>query len=211
VLRSIEAVLLDMDGTLVDSDAAIARSWTQWASRIEPERRVSVDEILGVTSFDAVLRIFPDYPPDEVPSAAREAMAMQYEDNHDVSATSGAHELLDLLVTRGLPWAIVTSADEPLARARLAAAAIVAPVLITEDDVSAGKPHPEGYLLAAARLGVDPRTCLVVEDSVAGLEAGRAAGCTTAGLRGNAADINVDDLGQLTVLLRAHLHAAAPT
>jgi len=63
----------------------------------------------------------------------------------------------------GLPWAIVTSADRRLATNRLGAAGIAAHVLVTTDDISAGKPDPEGYLLAARLLGVDPSQCLVVE------------------------------------------------
>jgi len=97
---------------------------------------------------------------------------------------------------------VVTSADPPLARTRLAAAGIRPALLVTIDDVRAGKPDPEGYLLAARKLGADPRRCLVVEDAEAGVAAGRAAGAVVAGLRGVDADIQIADLHQLTELLR---------
>ena len=76
--------------------------------------------------------------------------------------------------------AIATSCTVPLARARIAAAALVPPnVLVTADDVANGKPSPDPYLEAAARLGVDPADCLVVEDAPAGLTSARTAGCAT--------------------------------
>ena len=74
-------------------------------------------------------------------------------------------------------------------------------LLVTIDDVRHGKPDPEGYLLAARKLGADPRRCLVVEDAEAGVAAGRAAGAVVAGLRGVEADIPITDLHQLTELL----------
>jgi sugar-phosphatase len=101
------------------------------------------------------------------------------------------------------PWAVVTTADRRLADARLAAAGLVAPLLITIEDVKRGKPDPEGYLLAARRLGVEPQRCLVVEDTATGLQAGRAAGAVTAALKGEAGDIRLSDLGQLADLLEA--------
>jgi beta-phosphoglucomutase-like phosphatase (HAD superfamily) len=77
------------------------------------------------------------------------------------------------------------------------------PLLVTVEDVRAGKPDPEGFLLAAARLGVDPARCLVVEDTVPGVLAGRAAGAVVAGLRGIDADVPVADLRELADLLLA--------
>ena len=95
----------------------------------------------------------------------------------------------------------MTSADPPLARTRLTAAGIRPALLVTIDDVRAGKPDPEGYLLAARKLGADPRHCLVVEDAEAGVAAGQAAGAVVAALRGVPADIQIADLHELTSLL----------
>jgi len=69
--------------------------------------------------------------------------------------------------------------------------------------VAAGKPDPEGYLLAADFLGVDAADCLVVEDSAVGVAAGRAAGTTVAGLRGVDADLAVDSLYDVVTTLLA--------
>lgn len=122
---------------------------------------------------------------------------MQYDDLSDVRATPGAYELLTTLARLGLPWAVVTSADARLAEARLGAAGIVAPVLVTVEDVRVGKPDPEGYRRAAALLDVPAARCLVVEDAEVGLQAGRAAGAMTAALKGLDGDLRLDDLTQL--------------
>jgi len=111
--------------------------------------------------------------------------------------------LLARLGALGLPWAVVTSAERPLAALRLAAADLVAETIVTLDDVAACKPDPEGYLLAARALGVEISRCLVVEDSVPGVPAGRAAGATVASLGGVAADLPLRDLFHLAELLPA--------
>jgi mannitol-1-/sugar-/sorbitol-6-phosphatase len=101
----------------------------------------------------------------------------------------GVHELLDSL--RGARWAIVTSCPRRLAEKMLARAGIAAPgLLVGADDVAANKPAPDGYLLGARRLGVDAKKTLVVEDSVAGISAGLAAGMdVVAILRGRAPEM----------------------
>ena len=199
-LSRVQAVLLDMDGTLVDSDGAVERSWRTWAT----EYRVDPGEPLvahGLPALGNIRRLRPDLSQDEAAAAAQHQLELEYVDVADVTATPGAAELLAELNRLGLPWAVVTSADIRLAQIRLAAARITPALLVTIDDVRHGKPDPEGYLLAARKLGADPRRCLVVEDAEAGVAAGRAAGAVVAGLRGVDADIPVKDLHQLTALL----------
>jgi HAD superfamily hydrolase (TIGR01509 family) len=134
-------------------------------------------------------------------AAAKRNLALQYDDLGDVVAAPGAPALVAALGHWHLPWAVVTSADRRLAKARLRVAGIEAPVLVTADDVANGKPDPEGYLLAARRLGVEPSRCLVVEDSEPGLAAGRAAGAMTATLRGLRGDVSLRDLTELVAVL----------
>jgi HAD superfamily hydrolase (TIGR01509 family) len=114
-----------------------------------------------------------------------------------VGAAPGAHDALAVLAARRLPWGVVTSADRRLAGLRLAAAGIEPPLLVTVEDTARGKPHPDGYLKAAAALGADPVGCLVVEDSEPGIAAGRAAGMPVAALRGLPADLPIADLRAL--------------
>jgi sugar-phosphatase len=162
-----------MDGTLITSIAAAERVWGRWAASHGLDVAAFLPTIHGVRAIDTVRRqhlLGID--------AEREAAAIsqaEIDDTDGVEPISGAATFL-----AGLPagrWAIVTSAPRALAVARLRAAGIVPPPsMITADDVACGKPSPEGYHLAAERLGVDIRDCLVFEDAPAGIQAGEAAG-----------------------------------
>jgi sugar-phosphatase len=197
-LTIIEAVLFDMDGTLVDSDAAVERAWQVWATEygVPPAEVLAVAH--GAPAERTVRLVRPDLSESGVAQAAARQLALQYDDLSDVVATPGARRLLAAL---RLPWAVVTSADVRLAKARLGAAGITAPLLITVEDVRAGKPDPEGYLRAAELLGVAPQRCLVVEDAPVGVAAGRAAGAQVAALKGVDGDLPLRDLAQLRHLL----------
>lgn len=197
VVEAFAAVLFDMDGTLVDSDGAVERSWRAWAREygVDAERVLAV--MPGHPAADTVARMRPDLDPAAVEAAAAAQLEREYHDLDGVVATPGALALVAELDRAGRPWAVVTSADARLAAIRLAAAGIAAAVVIDRDAVVAGKPDPEGYRLAAARLGVDPRDCLVVEDTPTGAAAGRAVGATVAGLKGITADVPLTDLTEL--------------
>jgi HAD superfamily hydrolase (TIGR01509 family) len=201
-MTDIDAVLLDMDGTLVDSDAAVERAWLVWALEYEVDPVAALAIGHGSPAGQTVRRLLPQLDDAGVARAAAHQMAPQYDDLSDVVRAPGATELLALLEELALPWAVVTSADKRLAEARLAVTGIVPPLLVTVEDVSAGKPDPEGYLLAAAQLGVEPARCLVVEDAEPGVRAGRAAGARVAALNGLDGDLRIQDLGELAALLR---------
>ncbi|ROS43965.1 HAD-IA family hydrolase [Amycolatopsis thermoflava] len=164
-------LLVDMDGTLVDSDEAQVRSWTAWAAghRLNPGPFLDAQ---GRTARDKITEFAPWL---DVESETRRIAAMEAEERSGVRALPGA---LDLWRSNQR-FAVVTSADEKLARVRLDAAGLDVrrpETIVTADDVTKGKPDPEPYLLAARRLGVDPARCTVVEDAPAGVEAGLAAG-----------------------------------
>jgi mannitol-1-/sugar-/sorbitol-6-phosphatase len=128
---------------------------------------------------------------------------------------AGAREALVAL--RPDRVAVVTSATRPLAAARLGAVGLSAPaVIVNAEDVSRGKPDPEGYLTAARRLGVDPTEALVVEDAPPGIEAGRAAGAATVGVTSThsaaelaAADVVIPTLESLPAVLERDFDATA--
>ena len=143
-LSRVQAVLLDMDGTLVDSDAAVERSWRTWAAEypVDPGRGPLIAP--GLPALANVRRLRPDLSEAEAAAAARHQLELEYVDVADMTAAPGAHELLGELDRLGLPWAVVTSADLPLARIRLAAAGIRPALLVTIDDVRARQARPRG-------------------------------------------------------------------
>jgi sugar-phosphatase len=199
-IRDIRAVLFDMDGTLVDSDAVVDRSWSTWAT----EYGLSPAEVLAVAHGNpaaaTVAQFLPDLTDSERAAAGARVLQLETDDLTDVVPTPGAHELITTLERLGIPWAVYTSAPDVLAKVRLAAAGIASSILVTIDDVAHGKPNPEGYLRAAELVGVDIQRCLVVEDTPVGLAAGKASGATTAGVKGIPADIRVPDLHRLVQL-----------
>lgn len=169
-----EAVIFDLDGTLIDSTPAVLRSWSAWTS----EYGLPPMDLLmhhGMPSASVVRAVMPLHLQE---SAMRRITELEMANLYDVVVLPGAIEALASLASA--KNAIATSCTVPLAEARIAAAQLVPPsVLVTVDDVVHGKPHPEPFLEAARRLGADPRRCLVVEDAPKGLEAARAAGCFT--------------------------------
>jgi sugar-phosphatase len=97
-------------------------------------------------------------------------------------------------------WGVVTSGSRLLASTRMVYCGLPLPkVLITADDVTQGKPHPEPYLKGAEGLGLDPRECLVIEDAPAGIRSALAAGTKVVGI---ASTYGVDALGQANALIR---------
>ncbi|QFY59704.1 HAD family hydrolase [Rhizobium grahamii] len=168
-----EAFLFDMDGTLLNSIAVVERVWTGWAVRhgIEPE--VFLKTIHGIRAVDVIKQLA--LPGVDPVVEAKLLLDEEMEDVDGILAIPGAVAFLE-----GIPrerWGIVTSAPIELAKRRMTAAGIPTPaMLVSGEEVSAGKPSPEGYLLGARRLGVDPAKCLVFEDAVAGILAGESAG-----------------------------------
>jgi sugar-phosphatase len=167
------AFLFDMDGTLLNSVAATERIWTRWAMRHGLDVAKFLPTIHGVRAVDTVAR--QNLPGVDAQAEAAQLTVEEIEDVEGVVEVPGA-----LAFLKSLPptqWAIVTSAPMALALRRMEAAGIVRPaVMVTAEDVSAGKPNPDCYLLAAQRLQVAPQECLVFEDAEAGIKAGEAAG-----------------------------------
>ncbi len=169
---SCKAVLFDMDGTLVDSTESVEMIWGRWAAR----HNLNIEHILSVSHGRRTMDTLRDVAPHlDIEEEARRLEAEEIDGREGVREVPGAAALLARLPPDR--WCVVTSASRPLAEVRLTAAGLpIPPVLICSSDVLQGKPDPEGYLKGAARLGVAPADCLVLEDTPAGLAAGRAAG-----------------------------------
>lgn len=167
------ALLFDMDGTLLNSHAPTVRAYTRWAEQHGLDAAHVLREAQGRRTADSLSALAPAGV--DVQQDIARLMQWEREDTEGIVEIAGTAALL-----RSLPadrWAIVTSADRELARTRLAAAGLPQPqVMVTAEDVARGKPAPDGYLLAASRLGVAPSGCIVFEDAPAGLAAGAAAG-----------------------------------
>jgi HAD superfamily hydrolase (TIGR01509 family) len=172
------AVLSDMDGVLVDSWAAIERTWRQFAERHELDPEAVLGASHGRPTIDVIRSVAPHLDAEAEAAVIDRA---QIADVAGLRALPGARELV-----RSVPagrFAIVTSASRPLAESRLRAAWLPVPdVLVTADEIDSGKPDPAGYLRAACLLGVDPAHSVVLEDAPAGVDAGVAAGMTVIGV-----------------------------
>jgi sugar-phosphatase len=175
---SCAAILFDLDGVLVDSRLAVERAWRGWATArgLDAERIVGL--LHGRRAIDVVRLVAPHL---DAAAEKRTLIARELDDTDGVVAAPGAARLVATLPPAA--WAIVTSGTRAIATARLERARLPIPdVLITADDVIDGKPHPEGYLRAAALRRVPPARCIVVEDAPAGVAAGRAADMTVIGV-----------------------------
>lgn len=198
--RTFDAVLFDLDGTLIDSTPSVLRSWDTLG------REFGFDaDLAGSGHGQPAAQLIASFLPDElVATALARIIELESNDLHDVTAFHGSADFLTALPHSAK--AIVTSGTRVLAAARIEAAGIPRPhTVVTFDDVTRGKPDPEPFLLAARLLGVDPTKCLVFEDAPAGLTAARAAGCTTVAVAGThpdvalEADLVVDGLHQLAI------------
>ena len=166
------ALLFDLDGVLIDSTPAVERVWRGWAVEhgFDPAKvvhmahgrpsRITLGELLRGSDTDI---------------ENREVERREIEDLDGVVLLRGAGELLNSLPADR--WTIATSCTRALAEVRLRAAGLPVPeTMITSTDVKIGKPDPEPYLKAAAKLGFAASDCIVVEDAAAGVRAGKAAG-----------------------------------
>ncbi len=197
-LGGAQALLIDLDGTLVDSSAPVTRVWSAFAHRhgLDPDEVHAFAQ--GRPSSETVRLLAPSA--DHATEASL-IEAAETTDTAGVFALPGAGDLL----RSGYPLAIVTSCSSQLAAVRLRAAGLPRPeVVISSSMVMRGKPDPEAFLLGARRLGVTAPRCAVLEDSPVGIDAGRAAGARVIALRTThgddalgRADVIIDDLAAL--------------
>jgi mannitol-1-/sugar-/sorbitol-6-phosphatase len=190
------ALLFDLDGVLIDSTPTVARVWHGWAVEhgFDPETVVRMAH--GRPSRTTIRDLLPNADFDR---EDREVERREIADLDGVVLLPGARELLNILPQER--WTIATSCTRPLAEVRLRAAGLPIPkTMITSSDVKIGKPDPEPYLKAAAKLGFAASDCIVVEDAPAGIRAGKAAGAGVIAFLTTMARRDLDDAGANWIL-----------
>jgi mannitol-1-/sugar-/sorbitol-6-phosphatase len=172
------AILFDLDGVLIDSTRSVDRQWRAWAreQKIDEEKVMAIAH--GVRTIEVIRAVAPHL---DAEAEVRRLESREAEDQEDVAVMPGAADLISAIPDGR--WCVVTSGTRYLASARLRLGGLPVPkILVTADDVTNGKPHPEPYLKGAQLLGMKPGDCLVVEDAPAGIRSTHAAGMKVIGL-----------------------------
>lgn len=207
-LPAFQAVILDMDGLLLDSEATYCEAWRRAAADAGHRLETAFLESLFGRHADAVVealtaQLGPDFEQAAF-FAAAERHWFALINVSGIPRMPGAEALLDLLRRRGIPYALATNSDGPYARLCLERSGLspAFPVVVTRDQVPLGKPEPDVFLEAARRLDVDPADCLVLEDSETGLLAAGAAGTSP---------ILIQRQADLRIRLTALAHMSLPS
>src|SRR5215469_16654656 len=153
------ALLIDMDGVLVDSTAAIARVWARWTARHNMDAEAITALAHGRTSLAAIREILPD---------ARALLASAPPAQRAI-VTSASRPLAEVRFRAAGLWDLVGQ-------------------IVTASDIQHAKPHPEPYLKGAASLNLPPKGCVVIEDAASGTRAGKAAGARVLAIRTTSED-----------------------
>jgi HAD superfamily hydrolase (TIGR01509 family) len=179
------AVLWDLDGTLIDSSSLWRAAYRDLAAELGGRLPDSAwERMVGLSILDSLAVLHETLPPS-VDASDRETLARRLvaraealvgETGAGVTWRPGARRALDVVRAEGLPTALVTTTWRGLVERLAAAMGLSFDTTVCGDDVERGKPAPDPYLLAAARLGVDPRDAVAVEDSPTGVAAAEAAG-----------------------------------
>lgn len=167
-----QAIIFDLDGVLVDSVPGILSIWRAWAKKHGIENPDLNHLAITARTEEAVQHLAPDLDLQTEVEYLEEQEATGI---RDLRPIKGARSLIDALPPDA--WGVFTSVSQKTALSKMQIANLPQPrVLVSGDRVLRGKPYPDGYLLASRELGVEPRECLVIEDTPLGVQAARAAG-----------------------------------
>lgn len=192
------AVLFDLDGVLVDSETEYTRIW----NAIDAEFPTGVDGFALKIKGTNLENILSTYYPDAHVRANVEKRLYEEEAGMVYRYCTGARELLTALRESGVPVALYTSSNhlkmEHLYR-DIPEIGGYFDAMVLGDGVTHSKPDPEGYLKAAGKLGLPPEKCVVIEDSLQGVKAGRASGAAVIGVTGTVAPEKLAEYSDLII------------
>jgi beta-phosphoglucomutase len=195
--RSPRAVLWDVDGTLIDSSEY---HWLSWRGALDAENFSITREQFAATfgqRNDEILRAyFPAYTTEDIARVgdAKEELYRELIRTRGIELLPGVGRWLDKLRRDGWLQAVASSAPRANLDAIISALSLETyfAAIASAEDVTAGKPDPQVFLVAAAKLGVQPALCVVVEDAPAGTEAARRAGMRSVGVLSSHAELKAD-------------------
>ena len=202
-----KAVIFDLDGTLVDSGEAVEKVWKIFADRYHLDFEKQVLPIChGRPAKYPLKELRPETTEEEMEVMEKEFGAIEMTMLDGLKPIKGADTLLSLLPED--KWAIATSGTYPLASARLKASGLPFPKhFVTAGMYKNSKPHPEPFLKAAELLKLDPKDCVVFEDSAAGIEGAAAAGTkvigvnmTTSAKKDSKPDYIINDMTEVSII-----------
>lgn len=177
-MRRLQAVLCDMDGTLVDTEPYWEEAKIRLATRYGiPFTAEDAAPLVGrsmMVTVQALQDVGVPLSEEDILSALVDEVADRVSEG--IPWIAGAQEFLERMAAASVLCALVTQAWAPVASHVVAASNGTLQVLVSGGEVSHPKPHPEPYLLAATKLGVDPRLCVAIEDSPAGVASAEATG-----------------------------------
>lgn len=182
MINGMKGILFDMDGLLFDTESVWQKNW-----KLEAEKRgYEYPEVFpqyicgtsGESMYAAILKFFPNV--DAVEFAAKVTAQVAEDVSHGVEPMPGLHEILKQAKEKGYRIAVASSSPMAQIKSNLEREGILHffDALTSSKEVANGKPSPDVFLLAAKRIGLDPKECLVFEDGLNGIRAGVAAGCT---------------------------------
>lgn len=169
-----QAVLFDLDGTLVESTRLIGDILTQWAV----EQDLDAEAVLLFSHGKRTQDIVAHFISDNSFELHYQTLTKKFlEASIHTKSIEAAASFIQALDDRRIPWAVVSSSERELIYARMNAAGLPKPTqIVAAEDIIKGKPDPEGYLKGANILNVPIERCLVFEDSPSGIQAVKAAG-----------------------------------